>query len=45
MNPNMNVEKPELVEVIANNLGSIAGFYFKAQGYHWNVAEIGRAHV
>ena len=38
MNPNMNVEKPELVEVIANNLGSITGFYFKAHGAHFNVA-------
>lgn len=38
MDLNMNIEKPELVEVIAENLGSIVGFYFKAQGHHWNVA-------
>ena len=37
MNPHVRVEKPELVECLANTLGNAVHFYFKAQGHHWNV--------
>lgn len=37
MNHNMRVEKPELVECLADTLGNAVHFYFKAQGHHWNV--------
>ena len=37
MNHNMRVEKPELVECLANTLGNAVHLYYKAQGHHWNV--------
>ena len=37
MNPNMQFEKPELVECLAETLGDAVVLYFKAHGYHWNV--------
>ena len=37
MNYNMRVEKPELVECLANTLGNAVHLYYKAQGHHWNV--------
>ena len=37
MNPNMQVEKPELVEALAQNLSNAVVLYFKAHGHHWNV--------
>jgi starvation-inducible DNA-binding protein len=37
MNHNMRVEKPEVVECLANTLGNAVHLYFKAHGHHWNV--------
>ena len=37
MNPNMQIEKPELVEALAENLSNAVVLYFKAHGHHWNV--------
>jgi starvation-inducible DNA-binding protein len=37
MDANMRVEKPEVVEVLADVLGNAAHMYFKAHGHHWNV--------
>jgi starvation-inducible DNA-binding protein len=37
MNHNMRVEKPEVVECLADTLGNAVHLYFKAQGHHWNV--------
>jgi starvation-inducible DNA-binding protein len=37
MNHNMRVEKPELVECLADTLGNAVHLYYKAQGHHWNV--------
>lgn len=37
MNANMRVEKPELVEALAEVLGNAVTLYFKAHGHHWNV--------
>ena len=37
MNPNMNIEKPEVVECLAETLGNAVVLYFKAHGHHWNV--------
>jgi len=37
MNPNMQVEKPELVQALAENLSNAVVLYFKAHGHHWNV--------
>lgn len=37
MNANMRVEKPEVVECLADTLGNAVHLYFKAQGHHWNV--------
>jgi starvation-inducible DNA-binding protein len=37
MNHNMRVEKPEVVECLANTLGNAVHLYYKAQGHHWNV--------
>jgi starvation-inducible DNA-binding protein len=34
---NMRVEKPEVVECLADTLGNAVHLYFKAQGHHWNV--------
>jgi starvation-inducible DNA-binding protein len=36
-NPNMIVQKPELVEALAELLGNDVVMYFKAHGHHWNV--------
>jgi starvation-inducible DNA-binding protein len=36
-NPNMMVQKPELVEALAEVLGNNVVMYFKAHGHHWNV--------
>ena len=36
-NPNMMVQKPELIEALAEVLGNSVVMYFKAQGHHWNV--------
>lgn len=36
-NPNMMVEKPELVQALAENLSNAVVLYFKAHGHHWNV--------
>lgn len=36
-NPNMMVEKPELVNALAENLSNAVVLYFKAHGHHWNV--------
>lgn len=35
--PNMMVEKPELVNALAENLSNAVVLYFKAHGHHWNV--------
>jgi starvation-inducible DNA-binding protein len=37
MNHNMRVEKPEVVECLADTLGNAVHLYFKAHGHHWNV--------
>ena len=37
LNPNMRVEKPEVVSCLADTLGNAAHLYFKAHGHHWNV--------
>ena len=37
MSPHMQVEKPELVQALAENLGNITVLALKAQGHHWNV--------
>lgn len=37
MDHNMIVEKPELVEALAENLSNAVVLYFKAHGHHWNV--------
>lgn len=37
MNPNMRVEKPEVVTCLASTLGNAVHLYFKAHGHHWNV--------
>ena len=33
----MNVEKPEVVNGLANSLSNAVVMYFKAHGHHWNV--------
>jgi starvation-inducible DNA-binding protein len=33
----MIIEKPELVEALADNLANAVVLYFKAHGHHWNV--------
>jgi starvation-inducible DNA-binding protein len=37
MDHNMRVEKPELVNCLADTLGNAVHLYFKAHGHHWNV--------
>jgi starvation-inducible DNA-binding protein len=37
MHKDFSVEKPELVQALANSLSNAVVLYFKAHGHHWNV--------
>lgn len=37
MNPQIQVDKPDLAQALAENLSNAVVLYFKAHGHHWNV--------